>query len=151
MIALDTNVLVRFLVEDDKAQTAAAVALVKRAVAADEGLFVTDIVLCEVVWVLRYSYEVPRLEIVHAALASLRSFGEEPHHGDPLRARTKMHAIAVALEERLEHRAEPFCPHDRGLQTFVGGVVARHGSRDGRAAWREGPAPTARARARLAA
>ncbi len=66
MIALDTNVLVRFLVEDDKAQTAAAVALVKRAVAADEGLFVTDIVLCEVVWVLRYSYEVPRLEIVHA-------------------------------------------------------------------------------------
>jgi predicted nucleic-acid-binding protein len=66
MIALDTNVLVRFLVEDDKAQAAAAAALVKRAIDADEALFVAEVVLCEVVWVLDFSYKVPRAEIVDA-------------------------------------------------------------------------------------
>ena len=60
MIALDTNVLVRFLVEDDKAQAAAAAALVKRSIAAGEALFVADVVLCEVVWVLEVAYKVPR-------------------------------------------------------------------------------------------
>lgn len=70
MIGLDTNVLVRFLVEDDKAQSAAAAALIERAIADDEPLFVSDIVLCEVVWVLEYSYEVPRAE-VYAALRDL--------------------------------------------------------------------------------
>lgn len=66
MIALATNVLVRFLVEDDKAQAAAAAALVKRAIAAGEALFVADVVLCEVVWVLEVSYKVPRAEVIHA-------------------------------------------------------------------------------------
>ncbi len=64
MIALDTNVLVRFLVEDDKAQAAAATALVRRAIDAGEALFVADVVLCEVVWVLEFSYKVPRAEVV---------------------------------------------------------------------------------------
>lgn len=60
MIALDTNVLVRFLVEDDKAQTAAAARLIERAIAAGEAIFVSDIVLCETVWVLAVSYRVVR-------------------------------------------------------------------------------------------
>jgi predicted nucleic-acid-binding protein len=60
MIALDTNVLVRFLVEDDKAQSARAVRFFERAVESAEQLFVADVVLCEVVWVLRFGYEVPR-------------------------------------------------------------------------------------------
>lgn len=63
MIALDTNVVVRLLVEDDVAQTAAAVRLVTRA--RDEGakLLVTDVVLCEVVWVLRSAYKKSREQI----------------------------------------------------------------------------------------
>jgi len=52
MIALDTNVLVRFLVEDDKAQSARAARLVARAVSEDQPLFVSDVVMCETVWVL---------------------------------------------------------------------------------------------------
>jgi predicted nucleic-acid-binding protein len=63
MIALDTNVLVRYLVEDDEAQTRLAKAVVRRAVAKDEPLFVSDIVVCELVWVLEGNYEVPRGEI----------------------------------------------------------------------------------------
>lgn len=63
MIALDTNVLVRFLVEDDKAQSAKVVRLVARAIAADEALFLSDVVICETVWVLVAAYRVPRAEI----------------------------------------------------------------------------------------
>ena len=64
MIALDTNVIVRFLVEDDKAQAAAAAALIERAIDANEPLFIADVALCEVVWVLEYSYKVSRSEVV---------------------------------------------------------------------------------------
>ncbi len=64
MIALDTNVIVRFLVEDDKAQAAAAAALIERAIDANEALFVADVALCEVVWGLEYSYKVSRGEVV---------------------------------------------------------------------------------------
>lgn len=73
MIALDTNVLVRFLVEDDEDQTAAAAALVDRAIAAGETIFVSDIVLCETVWVLAGSYRVARAAIATALRELLRA------------------------------------------------------------------------------
>ena len=63
MIALDTNVLVRFLVDDDKAQSARAARLIQRAIARDEPLFLSDIVVCETVWVLSSVYRVARAEI----------------------------------------------------------------------------------------
>ena len=63
MIALDTNVLVRFLVVDDKAQSAKAAGLVDRAVARNETLFVSDVVICETVWVLLSAYQVSRAEV----------------------------------------------------------------------------------------
>jgi predicted nucleic-acid-binding protein len=66
VIALDTNVLVRFLVQDDEAQSRAAAAAIARAGRADERLFVPDVVLCEVVWVLAASYDAPKAEIVGA-------------------------------------------------------------------------------------
>lgn len=62
-LALDTNVLVRFLVEDDVAQSARAAKLVNRAIREGDQLFVGDVVLCEVVWVLRASYRFKRAEI----------------------------------------------------------------------------------------
>jgi predicted nucleic-acid-binding protein len=63
VIALDTNVLVRFLVDDDKAQSATAATLVRRAIAKNESLFLADIVVCETVWVLSSAYRVARGEI----------------------------------------------------------------------------------------
>ena len=63
MIALDTNVLVRYLVEDDPRQGALATALIERAVAVDEALFVSDVVVCETVWVLSISYGITRAKI----------------------------------------------------------------------------------------
>ncbi|HEU6452563.1 MAG TPA: type II toxin-antitoxin system VapC family toxin [Gemmatimonadaceae bacterium] len=64
MIALDTNVLVRFLVEDDEAQSAAATALIEETLSREEGLFVSDVVMCEMVWVLGTAYRVRKPEIV---------------------------------------------------------------------------------------
>jgi predicted nucleic-acid-binding protein len=63
MIALDTNVLVRFLVEDDKGQSARAARFVAAAIAADEPLFIPDVVVCEMVLVLAAAYRVPRTEL----------------------------------------------------------------------------------------
>ncbi|MEO8336743.1 MAG: type II toxin-antitoxin system VapC family toxin [bacterium] len=63
MIALDTNVLVRYLVEDDARQTALVAALIDRAIADDESLYVSHVVACETVWVLSVAYKVGRREI----------------------------------------------------------------------------------------
>lgn len=63
MIALDTNVLARFLVKDDEAQSARAAGLIRKAIARDEPLLVSGVTLCELVWVLDFSYQVPRVEI----------------------------------------------------------------------------------------
>jgi predicted nucleic-acid-binding protein len=63
MRGVDTNVLVRFLVGDDPGQEARAVSLFARATAQGERLFVPQIVVCELVWVLGYAYDKGRSEI----------------------------------------------------------------------------------------
>lgn len=63
MIALDTNVLVRFLVEDDLEQAARANAFLLNALETQNLCFVSDIVLCELVWVLERSYDFRPREI----------------------------------------------------------------------------------------
>jgi predicted nucleic-acid-binding protein len=56
MAALDTNVLIRFLVEDDTAQLAAARKLIRHCVSAGETLFVPVTVALELEWVLRSTF-----------------------------------------------------------------------------------------------
>jgi predicted nucleic-acid-binding protein len=62
--AIDTNVLVRFLVTDDPAQARKAKAFIDRLDHRDERAYVSDIVLCELVWVLTRSYGFERGEIL---------------------------------------------------------------------------------------
>ena len=64
MIAVDTNVLARYIVDDDPKQSAAAAAMIERAISKNETLFIPQIVLCELVWVLSYAYKFTRSEIV---------------------------------------------------------------------------------------
>lgn len=69
MAAFDTNVIVRVLVGDDPAQTRKA----ERAFsshAADDGVFVSLVVLAEVSWVLTAAYEWDRATI-HAQVSRL--------------------------------------------------------------------------------
>jgi predicted nucleic-acid-binding protein len=73
MIAVDTNVLVRYLVEDDAEQTRRAESLFRRALAAGEAIFVSEIVLCELVWVLKTAYRLRREEIVDMLATFVRA------------------------------------------------------------------------------
>lgn len=67
MIAIDTNILLRFLEQDDDAaQTSAARELVR-----SEGMvFINPIVLVELAWVLRSTFELDR-QSIHARLKRL--------------------------------------------------------------------------------
>lgn len=60
MTGLDTNVLVRYVTADDAEQSEVARAKIEAAESRGDRLFVSGIVLCELVWVLRgrtYGYE----------------------------------------------------------------------------------------------
>jgi predicted nucleic-acid-binding protein len=65
VIGLDTNVLVRFLVQDDPHQSAAATALMSSLTQVVPG-FVCREVLVELVWVLERAYAYPRHAIADA-------------------------------------------------------------------------------------
>lgn len=69
MQSIDTNVLVRLLVQDDEQQCSRAEALLRRALE-DGGILIGDIVLVEVVWVLRKAYRFERTQIANV----LRNF-----------------------------------------------------------------------------
>ena len=64
MIAVDTNVIVRFLTEDDKSQYQKSVSLFRR-----HDIFISTTVLQETEWVLRYSYRFNRRDINNALLS----------------------------------------------------------------------------------
>ena len=63
MIALDTNILVRFLIQDDPVQSRLASDLIRDLSVTDPG-YVCREVLVELVWVLERSYKYSRSEIV---------------------------------------------------------------------------------------
>ncbi|MBU0716269.1 MAG: type II toxin-antitoxin system VapC family toxin [Verrucomicrobia bacterium] len=64
MIALDTNVIVRFLVRDDEKQAQIVYTRFKQAESAREVLFVPLLVVLETIWVLESAYDKPRKEIL---------------------------------------------------------------------------------------
>ena len=66
MNAVDTNVLARYIVRDDARDAAAATTLIEQEFSADNPAIVTQIVLCELVWVLRGAYRFNRSPIVTA-------------------------------------------------------------------------------------
>ena len=68
MRGLDTNVLVRYLTQDDPRQSKRANAVIENALAREDRLHVDTIVLCELVWVLRAAYQLDRATIAAALL-----------------------------------------------------------------------------------
>lgn len=81
-IAIDTNVLVRILIQDPTApeQCAAARRLVADATASGEALLVSLCALLETEWVLRSRYKVARQSIAAALIAMLETPGIEFEH-----------------------------------------------------------------------
>jgi predicted nucleic-acid-binding protein len=65
MIAVDTNIVVRLLVQDDPKQAKKAEQLF-----ANHEIFIADTALLEVEWVLRFAYKLP-VETIHLGLINL--------------------------------------------------------------------------------
>jgi len=63
VIAVDTNILVRLLVKDDERQTRKVTRFFQRLDADGERAHVSDVVVCELMWVLRSAYDFDRADI----------------------------------------------------------------------------------------
>lgn len=72
MRALDSNVLVRYLVGDDRRQFAIAEQILGESTQAEEPLFVPVLVLCETMWVLDRVYRQSKSQIIEAIDAILQ-------------------------------------------------------------------------------
>jgi len=66
VIGVDTNILIRYFIDDDPAQGRKVDALLARSRRSGESLYIDDIVLCELVWVLRSAYSYDRDTIADA-------------------------------------------------------------------------------------
>ena len=64
MIALDTNLLVRLVVQDDPTLARAVERLLIKARRDQDPIFIADVVLCELAWVLRRRYGYQRADVV---------------------------------------------------------------------------------------
>jgi predicted nucleic-acid-binding protein len=72
MIGLDTNVVVRYLTQDDPAQAATAVKVMD-SLSSDSPGFLSLIVMVELVWVLEAAYRFKKKEVEHVLETLLRS------------------------------------------------------------------------------
>jgi predicted nucleic-acid-binding protein len=71
MLGLDTNVLIRYLVQDDRRQYEKARRLIHREAGKGEPVLVSLLVLLEIEWVLRSRYGLSKAEILAAFSALL--------------------------------------------------------------------------------
>lgn len=97
MTGLDTNVLVRYLVQDEPSQARRASDLVESAEDRGDRLHLGAIVLCELVWVLESAYGVKQGDLVAALERILATRSFEIEHRDCARA---------ALEDYRASRAD---------------------------------------------
>ena len=72
MIGLDTNVLVRYIMQDDSKQSQLATRLVESLTAESPG-FVPLVAIVELAWVLSSAYDLSRSQLVEAFEAVLRT------------------------------------------------------------------------------
>ena len=97
MPALDTNIRVRYVVQDDSAQLAAAKRLITRCVEEGQSLFVPVTVMLELEWVLRSSFEFGKDDVI-LVVSSLLSAAELSFESE--------RALEVALHLFRESTAE---------------------------------------------
>jgi predicted nucleic-acid-binding protein len=97
MPALDTNVLARYVVQDDSGQLAAAKRLIDRVVAEGQSLFVPVTVTLELEWVLRASFGYVKDDVLRV-LSNLFSAAELSFESE--------RALEVALQLYRESSAD---------------------------------------------
>lgn len=110
MIGLDTNVIVRYITQDDDTQSAQATTLIESLSVAQPG-YITIISIVELVWVLQGSYGAGREAIIATLDALLKTKEILIEQADvvyqALRVFTQSKAdFADCLIERLAHSAQ---------------------------------------------
>ena len=122
MIALDTNVMVRFIVRDDEEQSERANQLICRGIERGERFFLADVVLAELVWVLGRSYRLDRDEVsdvlTSLLMASHLAFSSVDRVGRALRrymAGAGDFADYVIAEQARDSDCEAVATFDRGV------------------------------------
>lgn len=73
MIGLDTNVVVRYLVQDDPVQSKKANQFIEKSMKTGEALWICQITLCEIFWVLERCYDLNKDELVSTLSALLQT------------------------------------------------------------------------------
>lgn len=124
MTAIDTNVLLRYVVQDDPPQSARASRFINHMQAAGDRVFISKIVLCEAVWTLRYHYKYAKPDILHLleSLFAQSSF-EIEDEASALRARDdyRRHAQGDFPDYWIGHTAkaqgcDPVRTFDQGMK-----------------------------------
>ena len=73
MIGLDTNVLVRYLTQDDPVQARKVTRIIEEGAERNTPFFISSVVLCELVWVLESAYGYGRREVAGVLKQILRT------------------------------------------------------------------------------
>ncbi len=73
MKGIDTNVLARYLLQDDAKQSSHATRFIEKECTPSAPAFINAVVLCELVWVLETAYEYAREEIAPVLEKILRT------------------------------------------------------------------------------
>lgn len=120
-IAVDTNVLVRFLAWDEAEQSALAAQAIKAA----ESVAISTLVLCETVWVLRRAYKLGHQEIAAILRALIDSAPVEVDRlaaeaGLALLERGGDFADGVILDDAARTKAAQLVTFDRGFGALAG-------------------------------
>lgn len=118
MLAVDTNVLLRFLLNDDDAQFARARSVV------ESGAWVASTVVLETEWVLRSFYRLTPLQIVEtfAALAAIPTvqFEHPDRLAETVEAVRQGMEFADAMHRAAASDCEAFVTFDRDLIKAAG-------------------------------
>ena len=127
MTGLDTNILVRYLTQDDAAQARRANTIVAESTGRGERCFIGSVVLCELTWVLREAYGHTKAELVKALelILATRQFeiGEKDLVRDALAAYREGRADFADYLIGASHRhagCEETVTFDRRLQAADG-------------------------------
>ena len=130
MTALDTNVIVRYLVRDDAEQAAAARALLDGLTPGNPGFICREVVL-EVAWVLERSYRFPRSQVAEALMDLTASDGLVVEDSDDVAAAAHRYRQGGAgfsdlmiLAAAGRAGAMPLHTFDRRLSRMQGVVLA---------------------------
>lgn len=123
MTGLDTNVLARFLLDDDAAQSARA----RQAIKDGDAFYVDSAVLCELVWVLERRYHLPRAVVADSLDKVLRAGKFVIERGefarlalDDYRAGPGDFADALIAHAALDAGCEAVLTFDKGLKRMPG-------------------------------